>query len=212
MILVIHVIYVIVYDSFIYTTLNSKGYVMRKQVYIFSLLFLSILSQNSEATGLLLDGKNVRASESLGKVKLFHSNKNGFLLKENGNLHRIPNSSLSPELRSRTNQQLAAFQKAGYIAVNKQSDGQFSLKSHVRGEAGGAGGAWLGAVIGKFVVHGVVQAGILVATAGVAIVCPPAAAPFFSAAQLSVVPAVEGAANVVALGVGILGAVATGPV
>jgi hypothetical protein len=38
--LAIHVIYAIVYNSFISTIINYKGYVMRKQVYIYSIFFL----------------------------------------------------------------------------------------------------------------------------------------------------------------------------
>lgn len=79
-------------------------------------------------------------------------------------------------------------------------------------KGGGIGGATAGVFIGKFVTHFVAQVGIGVATAGVAIVCPPAAVPFFYAAEATIAPAVEVASNTVAIGCGVIGGVATGPV
>lgn len=180
---------------------------------IFSLLILSFLSSTPvDATNFKVADSSVRGSESLGKIKLMHSDKNGFSLYENGKKHAIGNHSLSPELRTITSKNLAAFQKAGYLTVNKQSDGEFSLRSHVRGEGGGAGGATGGFWLGKVITHGLFQIGIHAATAVVAVVCPPAAPVFYATAQATMAPVAEAASNVVGLAVGVAGAVATGPV
>jgi hypothetical protein len=180
---------------------------------IFALFFLSfILIDPIDATGLKVADSSVRASESLGKIKLIHNDKSGFSLYENGKKHSIGRHSLSPELRTITSKNLAAFQRAGYLTVNKQSDGEFAIRSHVRGEAGGPGGATGGFWLGKFLTHGVFQIGIHAATAVVAVVCPPAVPVFYATAQATVAPIAEATSNVVGLATGVVGAVATGPV
>ncbi len=104
----------------------------------FLFLFLSFLAiEPLKGTNFKVANSSVRASESLGKVKLTHNDNKGFALYENGTKHEVGRHSLSPELRTITSKELKAFQKAGYLSVNKQSDGEFAIRSHVRGEAGG---------------------------------------------------------------------------
>lgn len=77
----------------------------------------------------------------------------------------------------------------------------------------GAGGATAGFWTGKFLTHLVAQAGIALVTGVVSIVATPAVgATVGLALEHTIAPVVEVTSNVVALGLGITGAVATGPV
>jgi hypothetical protein len=88
------------------------------------------------ATNIKLSNKNVLAPQSLGKVRLEHSDIDGFTLFTNGKKRPIAPASCTPELRDITSSQLAAYSKAAYISVHEQSDGEFALRSHVRGNGG----------------------------------------------------------------------------
>ena len=151
-------------------------------------------------------------SSSAHAVKVLQSRGNLYVEDENA-AYRVEGHRMSQDLRRMLAAKvLGKFNTAGYIRVTKDSEGKYLLAAKVRGLGGGIGGTWLGCVAGKFAVHFVAQVGIGIATAGVAIVCPPAALPFAYAAEAAVAPTVEAVSNVVAIGTGILGGVATGPV
>jgi hypothetical protein len=135
-----------------------------------------------------------------------------FAVTEHDRSYRVGRESLDGTLRNVNKTNLVRFMQKGRISTHKLNDGSYMLRGHVNGLGGGPWGAWTGMWIGKFTTHFVAQAGISIATAGVAIVCPPAAMPFYMAAQSAVVPSVEVFSNVVALAGGIALGVATGPV
>lgn len=183
---------------------------MRKQVYIFSFSALSFFSAFS--TNLRIADRNVHPTSEVGKVKLFHNNKEGFRLYKDGVKHIVPKHSLTPELRSITSAKLAAYQKHAYLKVNKQSDGEYSISSHVRGLGGGAGGATAGVWAGKLLTHLVFQGGIAIVSCAVGVFNPPAGLAVAVALEKTLAPIEIAVATSVAVGAGIVGAVATGPV
>ena len=159
----------------------------------------------------LVPVNNLIASHALGKVKLFHKD-NQFLVEHNEQIRRVHSYDVEPALRKMTPAQLAAFQKIGYIQLKKLSNGEFKLNANVRGLGGGIGGAAFGVWLGKAVVYGV-SYGVLGAAGAVAtVVGGPAGAGVMYGVTLACAPFIEAASNVVAVGVGVTGAVVTGPV
>lgn len=106
---------------------------MRKQVYMLFLLGMHTL----HPTNLKLSDRNVHASPDLGKVKLFHNKKDGFKVWREGKMEKIPSENLSAELRSMDTKTLKKYQKDAFIKLGKNSDGEVTASSHVRGNAGG---------------------------------------------------------------------------
>lgn len=107
---------------------------MRKHIYIF---FGGLLSINLMATNLKVSDKNVHARPDLGRVKLFHSNKDGFKVWRDGKMEKISSDNLSAELRSINTKTLKKYQKDAYIKLGKNSEGEVTASSHVRAKAGG---------------------------------------------------------------------------
>lgn len=165
---------------------------------------------NASASMLKFKDSSVHAPK-LGRLDLYHSDDEGYSVFMKGEYKSIPKYSVSPELRSLTSSQLNRYQDAAFLTVNEQSDGELSLKSHVRGEAGGLGGAQIGFFAGKFLTTFVGHGAISVATAVVTVVCPPAAVPFDIAARAALTPVIETASLYVGLAGGIAGGAVTGP-
>lgn len=185
---------------------------MHKHIYTYGLLSVVLLiSMNAHASLMKVKESSLHA-RGLENVELFHDDNEGFSLKHNGIERKINSYSVSPELRNITSATLSKYQDAAFLSVVEQSDGEVSLKSHVRGESGGLGGAQIGFLAGKFITSFLGQAAITAATTVVTIVCPPAAVPFDLAARAALTPMIEGASLYVALAGGILGGAATGPV
>lgn len=170
-------------------------------------LFIAILGISSLSAMQL-----VKNTSSAVALKLYSNNRQAYVEDENA-AYQVERYNMNPLMREVLNRQaLGKFKDAGYIRINKLDEGKYELLAKVRGEGGGIWGAHLGFLAGKFAVHFVAQTGIALATAGVAIVCPPAAAPFFYAAEATLTPTIEATSNVIALGTGLLGAAVTGPV
>lgn len=157
--------------------------------------------------------KELRAPSKLGDIDLRHDD-NGLYIMKDGEAQLIERHQCNKLLRELiASKKIKEFQKVGHIEVNELDNEELIVRANVNGlKGGGLVGTWAGCVAGKFVVHFVAQVGIGIATAGVAVVCPPAAPAFFYAAEAAVTPTVEAVSNVVAIGTGILGGVATGPV
>lgn len=160
---------------------------------------------------LKLRAESVFIPDQFGELELYHDGEN-FHVDKGNELKEIKKQNLDSVLRTMNQEALKSFLTAGYVSVNQCSDGEFSLEANDRLPGGGIIGANAGFWTGKFLVHFVAQAGIHIATAGVAILFFPAAAPFYYAAQSTLALPVEGLSNAVGIGMGIAGGVATGPV
>ncbi|HEX2977886.1 MAG TPA: hypothetical protein VHO47_02090 [Candidatus Babeliales bacterium] len=147
------------------------------------------------------------ASHKLGAVQLEKDDK-GFHILQNGKKTPVNSYDVDPLLRKMNCDQLKAFQKHGYVTGKKLSNGEYTIKAHVRGKGGGIGGASAGFYLGKFSVYFVGHGAILIAAA-----CTGPAFPVtFKALELTLSPAIEAASNTVAIGCGVIGGTATGPV
>ena len=152
------------------------------------------------------------ACNNLGKVKVYHDD-GTFKVKHNKAVSTVASHDTDSSLRKLNSDQLHVFLEKGAIKVKQLNNGDFTINAYNRGLGGGAGGAFVGAAIGKFTVHFVSQLAIGTATAGVFIVAGPiVAASFASAAEATAFPFIEAASVTVALAGGIAGGVATGPV
>lgn len=147
-------------------------------------------------------------THDLKELKLLHSS-NSFSVFDKGKVKKVNPCWVDKEIRTVSVERLGKLLEHGYLSVNKMSDGEFKVQAHARGEGGGVLGATGGAIFGKFLVHfighGVIQ---------IAALCTGPAYPVtvlaLEAALLPIV--IEPLSNVAAIGCGILGGVATGPV
>ena len=173
---------------------------MFKQLSLFSLSLLIITNVHASFNKqLMIKDSSIRASESLGAIKLFRNNK-GFSIEHDGLIKDVPSHCLDKQLRDMPAEKLKAFQKIGYISVKKSKDGQFDLKSHVRALGGGpmlaSGVYWLT----KTLCYGTAGAAVVVATATGATAAAAAGTAVASAVGIS------GATGAVAGGVAFVGA------
>lgn len=153
--------------------------------------------------------ENLRNSSELGKLKLYHSDKEGFSVKkQDGTVALIHRHDIDPALRGKASALIEAFcNNGGFISLHKMDNGDLSLKGHVRGLGGGPVGATVGCYTGKFLVHLVGHSVI----AAVAFCSGPGAAPVAASLEATFLPTIEAASNVAAIAGGILGGVLTGP-
>lgn len=153
------------------------------------------------------------ALKSLSKLVVLHDH-DGFSVVEEGLLKKVYSYDVDPLLKKMTVEQLLTFQKeGGLLKVSKLSNGDYKLRAHVKGLGGGIWGAWIGAVAGKFIVHFAAQSAIAIVAIPVTIASGGVlTGPFILAAETALLPSIEVASNVAAVGLGIAGAVATGPI
>lgn len=90
----------------------------------------------SESQVMKLNESSFKAPYALGNISLCHDKK-GFFVEKDGQRNHIQNCWLDKNLRNITNKQLEAFLHKGYLSLNKMSDGEYTVKLHVRGKGGG---------------------------------------------------------------------------
>lgn len=143
-----------------------------------------------------------------GDIKLYHSDKGFRVYDQDDKKHKLQNCFLDPVLRNIKREELATLLENGYLVMNRNHDGDYSLKATVRTVGGGVIGCAIGAFLGKAVVHVVGHGVILVISACTG----PAAKITFVALEGCFAPAIELASIKGAIAGGMIGAVATGPV
>lgn len=150
----------------------------------------------------------VLKTRDLEETKLFHGN-NSFFIRDKNNVKKVHPCWIDKEIRSISKERLGKMLECGYLSLKKMSDGEFKVQAHVRGEGGGAVGATAGAIFGKFLVHFIGHGAIQI----VAVCTGPAYLVTLASLEAALLPTViEPLSNVAAVGFGIAGAVATGPV
>ena len=171
----------------------------------------ALVSFNIFTTEYTLDKSLIKPQKGVGELSVIHT-KDGFYTEQNGNKLKATIPTNSPLLKMDHKQVKALIKTGSYLTIEKLDNGQhkIELKSKLKGGGfwGGMAGFWGGQVL----VHGVTQ-GICWGTAGVVgIFCPPLFLP--TLATMEKVTAVPSTiiANKVAIGLGVVGAVATGPV
>jgi hypothetical protein len=153
------------------------------------------------------------APRDLGDIKVLHADKTFMILHE-GKLHIVHNYNINKNLRGISTEGLANFlSQNGYVQVQRKSDGQFVLDAQFRLNGGGAGGATVGFLGGKVLVHLVAHSVILgIATAASPFVTPGGGYVIAATLEGFLAVPIEATSNVVGLGCGIAAGVATGPV
>ena len=97
-------------------------------------LLLAFASSNA---GLLeIKKSSVFAPERLGTIELSRET-DGFHVLQNNKKHKVENYWLDKPLRKMDDEKLKTFLTQGYISVNKLDNGEFTLRSNVRGLGGG---------------------------------------------------------------------------
>jgi|GEM_PF-1985862 len=165
------------------------------------------------SNAMIIERESLSLPREIENVSIIHEN-NSFTIEDQTGAHVLQPYQMSSELRNIPTNKLATMLTAGsYLKVNKAlNDASYSIDLQQRVIGGGAAGAWWGFYTGKFLTHLVAQAAIGAVGVGVSIVATPAAGWVVVAAleKTTLVP-VEYVSNVVGVGTGILGAVASGP-
>lgn len=171
------------------------------KLFIFLLVPLCLSSMNKEFKDKLtvLKASSVMKPNRLKSLDLLHD-EDGFKIMQNSSAYSVKNHQLDKLLLTVHKQKcLKEFLNNGYISVDQLSDGEFALKSHVRG-LGGTGPITAGAVgflvrVGCYTAY-LLGAGTTVA-AGTSIGGPGGAAAGTAAVGLALAQA-GGAAGVIA--------------
>lgn len=154
---------------------------------------------------LLLSGTYIAASD----IQMIARDATGYHVSPDGETFiPVKPYDIDSTLRDIPMDKLPELAKVASIRAVKLDNGDYKLRTHVHGPGGGPWGAWAGAWAGKLAVHG---AAVGAATAASA-VCPVASPAIWYWYAVSVPAVVEPASTVAAVGCGIAGAVATGPV
>jgi hypothetical protein len=104
------------------------------------------------------------------KLSLFHDGES-FQVKQNGRMYAVPQHDLDNTLRQVNRKNLAKYLKAGLVRVNKMNNGDYVLRSHVKGVGGGPISAAIGYWVTKSACYGALGA------AATTVVVAPLAAP-----------------------------------
>ncbi len=133
----------------------------------------------------------------------------GYRVHDEHGSHTVKNYDVDALLRKLGRQQLKQFlAQGGRIRAKRLDNGDYVLRAYVPGPGGGPIGATVGFFLGKGAVEVVGHGGIWL----VSFVAGPAQPALHIALEATLGPVIEGTSNVVGLGCGIAGGVATGPV
>ena len=176
-------------------------------------LFIGIPVSAMQHGAYELKQKTIMTAYGLGKVGVLHD-KEGFKVKQNGNIRKVHNYDLDQSLRGVSSERLAQFEEMGVCLLVKQFDnGDFKLGLSGRLNGGGVGGATVGATVGGTAVvsaYSLMTYGIGVA-AGAAFGPATAAVIVGNWCWWTAAPAAY-AVKVGTLAGGIAGGAATGPI
>ena len=178
-----------------------------------SALFIGTSASAMQQGAYELKQKTIMAAYGLGKVGVLHD-KEGFKVKQNGNIRKVHNYDLDHSLRDMDSERLAQLEKMGAcLLVKKFDNGDFKLQLSGRLQGGGVGGAAVGASIGGTAVvsaYSLMTYGVTVAAGAM---CGPATAAVIVGnwCWWTMAPAAY-AVKVGTLAGGIAGGAATGPI
>ncbi len=152
--------------------------------------------------------------QRLGKVGLGYKDGDFYSLTEQG-LRKVQRADVAKPLRGIKPDNLEKLLKLCTLSINKCGDEDYSIKAYPRLHGGGAGGATAGFWIGRTLGYGIVVGGVAIVCSPLLLIPgagPPAYASAVKTGWFVTAPVAEGLSNSLAVGMGIAGAVATGPV
>ncbi len=157
---------------------------------------------------LVIPSSQVRTQNIKNKIDLFYD-ENGFVVKEGETFKRVHSYDTDSSLRKRNLKTIAKYVCLNKLKISKFDNGEYAVRAHGELMGGGIGGAAIGAHVGM-VATNVVGHGVLMLISSFA--GPVAGPAVYSGLAATYGPAILAASKGVAIGVGIVGGVATGPV
>jgi hypothetical protein len=103
--------------------------------YLLSLSCQSMEEINDKA--IVIKSSSIQAPHHLGKLSIFHDDNKGFHVLKDGKKHDVKNYNLDKALQKVKSEKLKKFQKIGFFSINQLENGEFTVKTHVRGKGGG---------------------------------------------------------------------------
>ncbi len=152
--------------------------------------------------------------QRLGKVGLGYKDGDFYSFTEKG-LRKVQRADVAKPLRGIEPDNLKKLLKVCTLSINKCGAEDYSIKAYPRMHGGGLGGAKAGFWIGKALGYGIVFGGVALVCSPLLLIPgagPPAYATAVKTGWATTAPLAEGLSTSMAVGVGIAGAVATGPV
>jgi formylmethanofuran dehydrogenase subunit C len=138
-----------------------------------------------------INKSSVLSAERLG---LYHDGE-AFKVKQNGRIHNIERYDLDANMRQVNAKNLAAYLQSGKIQVNKLSNGDFTLRSHVPGLGGGP----ISGMIGAWLVRAAMYVPAVTATTGAVVVAGPVGVAATASTAGGYIATTEGFATAVAI-------------
>lgn len=133
----------------------------------------------------------------------------GFFVEEEDGITRVHSYDTDKVFRNRGQKDVLRFAMQNKFKVKRFDNGEYKVEAAGGLKGGGVLGAWGGMLLGKGLVHFVGHGTILIVSACTG----PAAPATFAALEAALLPTViEPMSNVAAIGMGVAGGVATGPV
>lgn len=152
--------------------------------------------------------ESVRAEGINEKVDLFYD-KEGFFVRSNDEDVRVHSYDIDPIFKDRSQKDVLRFALGNKIKLKKFNNGEYRVEAAGGLKGGGVGGAFVGSLIGKGLVHFIGHGTILIIGACTG----PAMPATIAALEAALLPTViEPASNIAAIAIGVAGGVATGPV
>ncbi len=108
---------------------------MKRQLFFLSLSLLFISCSYAHQTLVMSPGA-FQAPSDLRVQSVLHD-EDGFHILRDNIVHPVQRHDVDAKIRNMRQDQLSAFLKAGYLKVNKLSDGSYKIGAHVRGVGGG---------------------------------------------------------------------------
>lgn len=169
------------------------------------------LHAGMESCNALEKSPSLLVPHKLGHVKVMHSDNDGFTVLGNGRISSVQNCFMDKELRNINKEQLIKFSEVGYLSLDQMSDGNYTLKHHIRLNGGGVIGANVGFWGGKALVYAVGHGTITAISGTVGFFCPPAGPVVHSTLEYTFAAPIEAASNVVAVAGALTLGTLTGP-
>lgn len=163
---------------------------------------------NTDNLSFKIPSKNIRTKDITDPIDLYCDNE-GFVVKKGEDLVRVNNYDVDPTFRDRDVKDILKYTVLdNNFRVTEFENGEYKVDMVSDLKGGGVLGANGGFLVGKFLVHFVSHGVIQV----IALCTGPAYPATVVALEATCMPFIEAASNVVGLGMGVAGAVATGPV
>ena len=126
---------------------------------------LSQYNNSNNVNKVCIEPSSVFVSSKLGSVELYHGEK-GFSVIHDDKKNCIQKCFIDPMIRNIKKEELKAFLIAGYLSLNQNNNGEFSLKANGRINGGGPNAGIIAYWVTKCLCWGIVSAATIGAVLG----------------------------------------------